>query len=184
MKKYRNVLIVIFAFLLSVCLVACSSTKVVDKTYTSENTTELERESTNNSNNSLSQEERSDENMITLMVNGHTLTAELADNSSARALSELLVNGPLTINMSDYGSMEKVGNLGTSLSTNNEQITTEAGDIILYQGSMLVIYYAPNSWNFTRLGKIMDVTAEELQSILGEGNISITVSNQHDSFFK
>lgn len=72
--------------------------------------------------------------------------------------------------------MEKVGSLGQDLPTNDEQITTEAGDLILYQGNSFVIYYAPNSWNFTRLGKINDVTAEELQEILGEGDVTVTLS--------
>ena len=61
------------------------------------------------------------------------------------------------------------------LPRNDEQITTEAGDIILYQGSAFVIYYAPNSWNFTRLGKISDVTAEQLREILGDGDVTITL---------
>jgi hypothetical protein len=72
--------------------------------------------------------------------------------------------------------MEKVGSLGFDLPRNDEQITAEAGDIILYQGSALVIYYAPNSWNFTRLGKIDDVTEQELREILGDGAVTITLS--------
>lgn len=78
--------------------------------------------------------------------------------------------------MQDYGDMEKVGSLGQDLPTNDEQITTEAGDLILYQGNSFVIYYAPNSWNFTRLGKINDVTAEELWEILGESDVTVTLS--------
>lgn len=115
-------------------------------------------------------------NLINLAVNGTTLTAELADNSSAQALRELLAEGPLTVSMSDYGNMEKVGPLGTDLPTNNEQITTQAGDLILYQGNALVIYYAPNSWNFTRLGRIKDMTAEELKELLGSGDVEVTLS--------
>lgn len=114
--------------------------------------------------------------MLNITVNGTTLTAELADNSSAQALRELLASGPRTIQMSDYGNMEKVGPLGQSLPTNNEQINTEAGDIILYQGNQIVIYYDHNSWNFTRLGKITGVTAQELRNILGSGNVSVTLS--------
>lgn len=113
---------------------------------------------------------------LTIAIGEITLTASLEENSSAQALRELLANGPLTIEMSDYGSMEKVGPLGTSLPTNNEQITTQAGDIILYQGSNLVIYYAPNSWNFTRLGRINNVSAEELREILGTGGVTVTLS--------
>ncbi len=114
--------------------------------------------------------------MAKITVNGAVLTAALADNPSAQALRELLAEGPVTIQMHDYGNFEKVGPLGRSLPTNNEQITTQAGDLILYQGNQFVIYYDTNSWNFTRLGKINDVTAQELRDILGGGSVSVTLS--------
>jgi hypothetical protein len=107
---------------------------------------------------------------------GRELTATLVKNSSTEALKELLKDSPLTIDMHDYGNMEKVGGLGKNLPTNDERITTESGDLILYQGNSLVIYYAPNTWTFTRLGKINDVTQEELKAALGSGNITVTLS--------
>ena len=113
---------------------------------------------------------------MNIKIGDHILTATLVENSSVDALKEALLENPITINMRDYGSMEKVGSLGMDLPKNDQQITTEAGDIILFQGNMFVIYYAPNSWNFTRLGKINNVTAEELKEILGDGNLSITLS--------
>ena len=70
---------------------------------------------------------------ITLSFNGHTYTATLADNPSAKAFAELLEDGPLTVSASDYGNFEKVGSLGRSLPRTDEQITTAPGDIILYQ---------------------------------------------------
>ena len=79
------------------------------------------------------------------------LTATLMDNSSATAFYELLKKGPLTVDMHDYGSFEKVGPLGTTLPRNDTQVTTTAGDIILYQGNQITIYYDTNSWNFTLL---------------------------------
>jgi hypothetical protein len=115
-------------------------------------------------------------NRLNIEIGDHVLTATLVENSSVDALKEALSEGPITVNMRDYGSMEKVGSLGMDLPRNDEQITTEAGDIILFQGSAFVIYYAPNSWNFTRLGKIEDVTAEELREILGDGNVTVTLS--------
>jgi len=115
-------------------------------------------------------------NLMNIQVGDRVLTATLAQNSSVDALKQVLSEGPLTINMRDYGSMEKVGSLGMGLPRNDEQITTEAGDIILYQGNAFVIYYAPNSWNFTRLGKIYDISAQELKEILGDGNVTITLS--------
>ena len=100
------------------------------------------------------------------------LTATLVDNSSAVAFYELLKKGPLTVDMHDYGSFEKVGPLGTKLPRNDTQITTQAGDIILYQGNQITIYYDTNSWNFTRLGKVDGVTQAELKKILGKGNVT------------
>ena len=100
------------------------------------------------------------------------LTATLVDNSSAMAFYELLEKGPVTVKMHDYGSFEKVGPLGTSLPRNDTQITTTAGDIILYQGNQITIYYDTNSWNFTRLGKVDGVTQAELKKILGKGDVT------------
>lgn len=117
-----------------------------------------------------------EENVMKITVGDTTFTATLADNSSAEALKEMLMEGPLTIDMSDYGNMEKVGSIGKNLPENNEQITTEAGDIILYLGNSLVIYYDTNTWNFTRLGKINDVTQAELKEALGNGDVIVTFS--------
>lgn len=117
-----------------------------------------------------------EENTMKITAGGATFTAALADNSSVEALKELLAQGPLTIHMSDYAGMEKVGPIGTSLPENDEQITTGAGDIILYQGNSLVIYYDTNAWNFTRIGKIEGVTGEELLDAFGSGDVTVTFS--------
>lgn len=114
--------------------------------------------------------------MINISVNGNTFSAKLEDNSSAEALKELLKNSDLTIEMHDYGSFEKVGDIGTDLPRNDTQITTEPGDIILYLGNQITIYYDTNSWNFTRLGKIQNVTQNELKTALGSGNATVTFS--------
>ena len=100
------------------------------------------------------------------------LTATLVDNSSATAFYKLLKQGPVTIKMTDYGNFEKVGPLGTKLPRNDTQITTQAGDIILYQGNQITIYYDTNSWNFTRLGKVDGVTQAQIKKILGKGDVS------------
>lgn len=117
-----------------------------------------------------------EENIMYIKANGHTLTATLVDNSTARALIEELKKGDITYDAHDYGNMEKVGPLGVSLPRNDERIDAEAGDIIWYQGSSLVIYYDTNSWSFTRVGKIQNVTGAELKEILGSGNVTITLS--------
>ncbi len=111
-----------------------------------------------------------------IKVNGRTLTATLNDNSSTRELVNKLENASVTIDMEDYSEMEKVGKLGFSLPRNDEQINTEAGDLILYQGNSFVIYYDNNSWNLTKLGKIDNISQKELKEILGTGSVKVTLS--------
>ena len=111
-----------------------------------------------------------------LTIGETVLTATLADNSSVKALEEKLKDGPIAIQMEDYARMEKVGNLPFHLPTNDQPITTKAGDLILYLGNSFVIYYAPNSWRFTRLGQIEGITAQELKKILGRGSVTVTLS--------
>ena len=111
-----------------------------------------------------------------LTIGEPVLTATLADNSSVKALEEKLKDGPIAIQMEDYARMEKVGNLPFHLPTNDQPITTKAGDLILYLGNSFVIYYAPNSWRFTRLGQIEGITAQELKKILGRGSVTVTLS--------
>lgn len=113
---------------------------------------------------------------LKLNINNNELTATLYKNSSTDALIDALSEGPITIHMSDYANMEKVGSLGMNLPQNNENINTEAGDLILYQGDSFVIYYSNNSWSLTRLGKIDNITQKELMEILGEGNVTVTLS--------
>lgn len=113
---------------------------------------------------------------MNLQIGDTTLTATLADNSSARALAELLKKGPLTLSLEDYAGMEKVGPLGTALPQNNEQVVTGPGDIILYQGSSFVIYYGTNSWSLTRLGRIDDADEDQLCELLGDGAVTVTLS--------
>ena len=111
-----------------------------------------------------------------IAIGDTTLTATMEDNTSVEALLELLKDKPITVNMRDYGNMEKVGDIGTNLPSNDEQITTEPGDLILFQGNSFVIYYEPNSWSFTRLGKIDGATKDDLIEIMGNGDVSITLS--------
>lgn len=98
------------------------------------------------------------------------ISAVLEDNTSGQAFYQALQKGAITVLMHDYGSFEKVGSLGQSFPRNDQQITTEPGDIILYQGKNIVIYYDENSWSFTRLGKVEGLSQGELKKILGNGD--------------
>ena len=108
-----------------------------------------------------------------LRVGDRYYSIELENNSSAEAFLEKIKKNPLTVDMQDYGSFEKVGDLPWSLPTNDEKITTKPGDIILYQGNKITIYYDENTWNFTKLGSINGVTGEELKEALGDGDVTV-----------
>lgn len=113
-----------------------------------------------------------------IYINGNKLTAELGDNSSAEALVKLLKEGDITYAADDYGNFEKVGSLGHTLPRNDERITARPGDVILYLGSNICLYYGVNTYNFTRLGSIVGHSEGEMRTLLsaGSGEISITLS--------
>lgn len=129
-----------------------------------------EQESSQSQDNSSSQEEA----MLKITVGDQELLATFAENSSAEEFRDLLAQGPVTVSMDDYGGFEKVGSLGTALTRNDTRITTQPGDVILYQGNQITIYYGTNTWNFTRLAKINDST--DLQAKLGTGTVQVTFS--------
>lgn len=117
------------------------------------------------------------ENKFVISCNGKEMTATFASNSSAEAFRTLIADAPLTLEMSDYGDFEKVGSLGHTLPTNDTRITTQPGDVILYLGSNITIYYDVNTWAFTRLGKIDgNPTRESILSVLGSGTANVTFS--------
>lgn len=163
-------LFILFLFLTTMSLAACSKGGILTTEQNEENTitTDSQQNSTNDDN--------MENKKIKLAIGNHILTATLADNSSVDSLVQVLKTKNIVVDMDDYGNMEKVGSLGQPFPRNDTSITTEAGDIILYQGNMLVIYYAPNSWSFTRLGKIDNITGTELKSILGKGGVTVTLS--------
>lgn len=113
-----------------------------------------------------------------ITINENKLEVTLAKNSTVDALVEILKRKNITYTANDYGGFENVGSLGFSLPTNNSQITTEAGDVILYSGNQIVLFYGSNSWSYTRLGKIEGYTASELKTLLcaGTNGVQITLS--------
>ena len=121
-----------------------------------------------------SQEET--ETMLKIQIGDNYFTASLANNTTVDAFKELLADGPLTLNMSDYAGMEKGVDLGVTLPQNNRQMNTVAGDIILYQGRTFVIYYDTNSWSLTPIGKIQNTDADTLRKALGTGDVTVTLS--------
>lgn len=96
------------------------------------------------------------------------------ENESVDALKALAAEGPLTIHMSMYGGFEQVGPIGQDIVSNDQQTTTQAGDIVLYSGDQIVAFYGSNSWAYTRLGHA-DLSQKEMEDLLGNGDVIMTL---------
>ena len=116
------------------------------------------------------------ESMLQIRIGNTAVTVEWEDNESVQALRDLCTDNPLTIKMSMYGGFEQVGSIGQSLPRNDQQTTTGAGDIVLYSGNQIVVFYGSNSWAYTRLGHITDQDAAGMAELLGNGDVTITIS--------
>ena len=116
-------------------------------------------------------------NKIYITIDGQTQSVTLVDNDATRELVAALQNAPITVTLND-NDFEIWGSLGRSLTTKNEQMTVQPGDIVLYNGSNICIFYDSNSWSYTRLGHIDGLSESELRTFLkaGQNNISVTLS--------
>lgn len=116
---------------------------------------------------------------LIMSINGKTVTVEWEDNVSVSALRELASESPITIQTSLYGGFEQVGSIGQSLPRNDLRITAQAGDIVLYSGNQMVVFYGSNTWAYTKLGHITNKTPAELTDLLGNDSATITISVYH-----
>ena len=134
-----------------------------------------ENQSEQTSQNEIKEEEDKVEN-IKIKVNNEVLSVKLEQNSATEALIEKLKQGDVTVNTHEYGSFEQVGSLGFSLPREDTQITTKAGDVMLYQGNQITLFFGSNSWSYTKLGEVVGKSKEELKAILGSENITLVLS--------
>ena len=118
-------------------------------------------------------EERDTE--LEMTIGDTPVTVEWEDNETVEALKEAVKTEPLTVQMSMYGGFEQVGSLNMTLPRNDVQTTTSAGDIVLYAGDQLVVFYGSNSWAYTRLGHVSDKTQQELTELLSNGDVTVTL---------
>ena len=155
---------------------AAEQTTGTETTKAIEETTDLQEEVTQAQNDEPS--EHADEKTFELqMTIGNTpVSVDWEDNEAVEALKDLCRNQPLTIQMSMYGGFEQVGSIGTALPQNDMRTTTSAGDIVLYSGDQMVVFYGFNSWAYTRLGHITDKSAEDMAELLSNGDTVITIS--------
>lgn len=126
--------------------------------------------------NETAGEREQEEMRMEMKIDGELVAVEWEDNESVAAIKALLRQEPVSMQMSMYGGFEQVGSFGTELPRADEQTTTQAGDIVLYSGSQMVVFYGSNSWAYTRLGRITDKSTEEMEEMLGDGDVTITLT--------
>lgn len=116
---------------------------------------------------------KNEEQNMVMKIGDTSVDVTWEDNDSIKELNKLAESG-LSISMSMYGGFEQVGSIGQSISRNDVQMTTQSGDIVLYSGNQLVVFYGSNSWSYTKLGKI-NLSQKELEKLLGNGDVTITL---------
>ena len=117
---------------------------------------------------------------LNITIGDESRTVMLVDNVGTRALMQALQAGSITFAAHDYGDFEKVGALGQSLPTDDHKTTTSAGDVVLYNGNNICIFYGSNSWSYTRIGRLENMSADEVRRFVraGEGQVEVTLSRQ------
>lgn len=195
----KTLIIVLFALIALLCLSSCASrtpTAVSDVQSTRQSSlqeshvqpitkTTVETDSQTSKTESTSvetqtttfqkYEENTEMKTLKLKIGDTRVAVVWEENESVAALAKLVKDKPLTVRMSMYGGFEQVGSLGTSIPRNDKNTTTCAGDIVLYSGNQIVLFYGSNSWAYTRLGHIADKTAEEMTRLLGSGDVTVTL---------
>ena len=139
-----------------------------------EESTDEQKPQTSTEDNGASEE--TEEKALKMTIGSTPISVKWEDNESVNVLKELCRDQTLTISMSVYGGFEQVGAIGTDLPHNDVQTTTSSGDIVLYSGNQLVVFYGSNSWAYTRLGHITDKASQEMTELLSDGDVTITLS--------
>lgn len=160
----KKILIVIFSLMF--ITLSCSCTPKQENKSDVQNSSEIMVKRPSEANN---------ETELKIFFNEKEIHVSWEENESVYALKQKVADNPLTIEMSKYGGFEQVGSFPFKLPSNDKQITTEIGDIMLYNDSNLVVFYGSNSWDYTRLGKINDKTEQEIIDLINSDNLIITI---------
>ena len=151
------------SLLMMVCVSACSgNVETVDENH--------------DSSAIISGSEDIGETTMIMKIGDTKVNVDWEDNQAVAALRDMASEGDVTIQMSMYGGFEQVGSLGQNLPRDDKQTTTTSGDVVLYSGNQMVVFYGSNSWSYTKLGHISDKNAEDITDLLSNGDVTITIS--------
>ena len=158
-----------------ICLTSCGK----NTNDTQENPIdEIMQESTNSAENESEypiMSEESVESEMKLYINDSEIPVIWGDNETIDEIKSELQKGDISVSMSMYSDNEQVGSLGKSYTTKDKQMTTENGDIVLYGGNQIVVFYGNHSWSYTKLGK-MNLAEDKVTALLGNGNVTLRIS--------
>ena len=178
-NRFSKIIAALAVISLFFCLSACGGSDTAPTTDTTSQKTDEQTTPGSAVIPTDSKSEETEENPImktlTMKIDGKKVAVDWEENDSVTALAKLVKDKPLTIKMSVYGGFEQVGPLGTGLPRNDAQTTTQAGDIVLYSGDRIVVFYGSNSWAYTRLGHVSDKTQQELTELLSNGDVTVTL---------
>ncbi|MBO4880412.1 MAG: hypothetical protein J5555_01865 [Firmicutes bacterium] len=170
----RRAILLAVCFLL-ICLSACGSRSAAESADCTGSGAAKEETAGQLEEIGSTESEQTEKVTMQMKINDTTVTVQWEENESVSALMDLVRENPLTVDMSMYGGFEQVGPLGTSLPRNDKQTTTSAGDIVLYSGNQIVVFYGSNSWAYTRLGHV-ELSWAEMTDLLSHGDVTITLS--------
>ena len=162
-------ILIIIVVLLIICFVSLLIVNNFNKKDQDNSSTPTNQEQTKKEDNNMTYN-------LKITVNNEELSLELVDNEATKELINKLKEQEVVVNASEYDNFEKVGDLGFSLPTSDEKIETEPGDLMLYQGNQITLFYNSNTWSYTRLGKVINKNSEELKHILGQDDVTMTLS--------
>ena len=192
----EKMILIAFCMTIMFCMSACSGNTInsgdnqnaVTEISTSENVeTESSEENVMSEGTAMYQLAEKDESAddeavgdstMIMMIDGTKVNVEWEDNQAVERLRDMAKDGDITIQMSMYGGFEQVGSIGQSLPRDDKQTTTSSGDIVLYSGNQMVVFYGSNSWSYTRLGHISDKDEAEMADLLSQGDVTITISTE------
>ena len=126
--------------------------------------------------NKAAEDEAIGDSTMIMKIGDTKVNVDWEDNQAVEALRNMAEDGDVTIQMSMYGGFEQVGSIGQSLPRDDKQTTTSSGDVVLYSGNQIVVFYGSNSWSYTRLGHISDKNTEDMTDLLSNGDVTITIS--------